>query len=133
MSLTGNDTPSRGVWVGLVLTWFARMLAGAQSMAARGIRGSRDVALRWRRPAAGLLLSTTLITVTAIGIGFYHIYLDRTNLPDLEPFVRFGAMHGSGSTRQLISLDVVEHPARVPTSTTASRDQHGLSVFLFLL
>ena len=89
MSLTGNDTPSRWGWVGLFLTWFRRMPAGAQAMAARGIRGGRYAALHWRRSAAGLLLFTTLITVTAIGIGFYHIYFDRTNLPDLEPFVRF--------------------------------------------
>ena len=58
-------------------------------MAARGIRRGRDAALRWRRPAAGLLLSTALIAAILAGIGFYRIYLDRTNLPDLEPFVRF--------------------------------------------
>jgi len=88
MSLTGNDTRSRWDWVGLFLTWFRRMLAGDQAMAARGIPGSRDAALRWRRPAAGLLLCMTLLAATIV-VGLYHIYLDRTNLPDLEPFVRF--------------------------------------------
>jgi len=58
-------------------------------MAARATRISRYALPRWRKPAAGLLLFTTLITVTVVGIGFYHIFLDRTNLPDLEPFVRF--------------------------------------------
>ena len=58
-------------------------------MAARGIRGSRHAALRWRRPAAGLFLCITPIAATLVGIGFYRIYLDRTNLPDLGPFVRF--------------------------------------------
>ena len=58
-------------------------------MATRAIRISRYTQTRWRRSAAGLLLFTTLITATVVGIGFYHIYLDRTNLPDLEPFVRF--------------------------------------------
>ena len=58
-------------------------------MAARGIRRSRYPTLRWTKPAAGLLLCTTLITATVVGIGFYRIYLDRTDLPDLGPFVRF--------------------------------------------
>jgi len=75
--------------VGPILTSFNRMLAGAQALAARGIRGSRDAALRWRRPAAGLLLCTTLVAAILAGVGCYHIYLDRTNLPDLESFVRF--------------------------------------------
>jgi len=44
---------------------------------------------RWSKPAPGLLLCTTVIMATFVGIGFYRIYLDRTNLPDLEPFVRF--------------------------------------------
>ncbi len=68
---------------------FKRMLAGARAMAARATRSSRYALPRWMKPAAGLLLFTTLITVTVVGIGFYHIYFDRTNLPDLEPFVRF--------------------------------------------
>jgi penicillin-binding protein 1A len=58
-------------------------------MAARATRISRYALPRWRKPAAGLLLFTTLITVTVVGIGFYHIFLDRSNLPDLKPFVRF--------------------------------------------
>jgi penicillin-binding protein 1A len=65
------------------------MLAGARAMAALATRISRYALPRWKKPAAGLLLFTTLITVTVVGIGFYHIYLDRTKLPDLEPFVRF--------------------------------------------
>jgi penicillin-binding protein 1A len=65
------------------------MLADARAMAARAIRISRYALPRWRKPAAGLLLLTTLITAGVAGIGFYHIFLDRTDLPDLEPFVRF--------------------------------------------
>jgi penicillin-binding protein 1A len=89
MSLTGKDTPSRRDWFCLFVTWFNRMLAGARALAARGIRGSRAAALRWRKPAAGLLLCTTLVAAVLAGVGFYHIYLDRTNLPDLDLFVRF--------------------------------------------
>ena len=58
-------------------------------MAARAIRISRYTQTGWRRSAAGLFLFAALITATVVGIGFHHIYLDRTNLPDLEPFVRF--------------------------------------------
>ena len=58
-------------------------------MAARATRISRYALPRWRKPAAAVLLFTTLITVALVGIGFYHIYVDRSNLPDLEPFVRF--------------------------------------------
>ncbi len=84
-----QNTPSRWDWVGVVLHGFRGVLACTQVMAARGIRGSRDAALRWRRPVAGLLLCTTLLAAILVGVGFYRIYLDRTNLPDLEPFVRF--------------------------------------------
>jgi penicillin-binding protein 1A len=58
-------------------------------MAARATRISRYALPRWRKPAAGLLLLITLTIAAVAGIGFYHIFLDRTNLPDLEPFVRF--------------------------------------------
>jgi hypothetical protein len=84
MRLTERDTPSRWHSVGLILTSFNRMLAGAQALAARGIRGSRPAALRLGRPAAWLLLCTTFVAAILAGVGFYHIYLDRTNLPDLE-------------------------------------------------
>ena len=65
------------------------MLAGARAIAARAIRIRRYTQTGWGRSAVGLFLFTALITATVVGIGFYHIYLDRTNLPDLEPFVRF--------------------------------------------
>ena len=87
MRLTERDTPSRWHSAGLIVTTFNRMLAAAR--AARGIRRSRYPTLRWRRTAAALLLCTTLMTATVVGIGFYRIYLDRTDLPDLGPFVRF--------------------------------------------
>src|ERR1700693_6070485 len=89
MSLTQNYTPPRRDRVGFARTWFKRMLAGAQAVVAHAIRSSRYAKLSWRTSAAGLLLCTTTITVTLVAIGLYHVYLDRTNLPDLEPFVRF--------------------------------------------
>jgi penicillin-binding protein 1A len=88
MRLTERHTPSRWHSVNLVLTWFDS-LAGTRERAARRIRGGRSAMLRWKRPAVGLLLGTTLITATLAVAGFYRIYFDRTNLPDVESFVRF--------------------------------------------
>jgi penicillin-binding protein 1A len=89
MRLTERDTPSRWHSVGLILTSFNRILAGAQTLAARGIRRGRYATLRWRRSVARVFLCTTALASILVGFGLYHIYLDRTNLPDLEPFVRF--------------------------------------------
>src|ERR1700733_12387729 len=88
MRLAGRDTPSRWHSVAPILTSFNRMLAGAQALAARGISIIRAAALQWKGPAAGLFLCITLATAVLVGIGFHRIYLDRTNLPDLEAFVR---------------------------------------------
>jgi hypothetical protein len=89
MRLTERDTTSRWHSVGLIITSFNRLLVGAHSMGARGIYCSRDAALRWRRPAVGLFLCIAITTSGLVGIGSYHIFLDRANLPDLGPFVRF--------------------------------------------
>ena len=35
------------------------------------------------------LMCTIVITAVLIAVVFYHIYFDRTNLPDIEPFARF--------------------------------------------
>ena len=45
--------------------------------------------LRWQSGVVYLLICTTVITATLVAVGFYHIYFDRTNLPDIEPFTRF--------------------------------------------
>jgi len=34
-------------------------------------------------------MCTTVTTAALIAAGFYHIFFDRTNLPDMEPFARF--------------------------------------------
>ena len=49
------------------------MLVGARAMAARAIRISRYTQTGWRSSAAGLLLCTTLITATVVGIGWVSI------------------------------------------------------------
>ncbi|MBF0100661.1 MAG: transglycosylase domain-containing protein [Desulfobacterales bacterium] len=35
------------------------------------------------------LICITLLTATLVTVGLYHIYFDRTNLPDIEKFIRF--------------------------------------------
>ena len=57
--------------------------------AARKIRCIHLGGLRWQSGVVRLLIFTTVITVTLVAIGLYHVYFDRTNLPDIEPFTRF--------------------------------------------
>ena len=35
------------------------------------------------------LMCTAVITAALAAVGFHHVYFDRTNLPDIEPFARF--------------------------------------------
>ncbi len=41
------------------------------------------------RAVVYLLICLTIITVALVAAGFLHVYFDRTNLPDIEPFTRF--------------------------------------------
>jgi penicillin-binding protein 1A len=67
---------------------FRRLQMGSLS-AARKIRWFRFGRLRWQRGVVRLLICTTVITAALVAAGFYHVYFDRTNLPDIEPFTRF--------------------------------------------
>ncbi len=71
-----------------LLNAFRRMQMGSLS-AARKIRCIRLGRLRWQSGIVRLLICTTVITATLATAGFYHVYFDRTNLPDIEPFTRF--------------------------------------------
>ena len=51
-----------------------------------GIRSIRLGKLCW---LVYPFICTALITATFVAVGFHHIYFDRTNLPDIEPFARF--------------------------------------------
>lgn len=57
--------------------------------AARKIRCIRSGRLRWQSGVVYLLISITVVTAAVVAVGFYHVYFDRTNLPDIEPFTRF--------------------------------------------
>jgi penicillin-binding protein 1A len=70
-----------------VLTCFRRLRVGARASA----RTVHSLArLCWAsRVARLLLLSTMVITFAFVAVEFHHVYLDRNNLPDMEPFTRF--------------------------------------------
>jgi hypothetical protein len=85
MRVTVHYTGSKWEMVSFLLTVFRRIVAGAKA-ATRGIRSSRYTKLR--RYSAAAFLVCTLSMVTFAAIGLHHIYLDQTNLPDLEAFVR---------------------------------------------
>lgn len=44
---------------------------------------------RWRSGVVRFLIFAMVIPVTLVAIGLYHVYFDRTNLPDLQRFIRF--------------------------------------------
>jgi penicillin-binding protein 1A len=45
--------------------------------------------MRWRRGVLYLAICTTVVTIALVAAGYLHVYFDRTNLPDLESFMRF--------------------------------------------
>jgi penicillin-binding protein 1A len=57
--------------------------------AVRQIRCIRSGKLRWRSIVVCLLICTIVITASPVAVGLHHVYFDRTNLPDIEPFTRF--------------------------------------------
>ncbi len=57
--------------------------------ASRRIRIVRFGRLQWRRGAVNLVIFTTPIIAALVSIGLYHVYFDRTDLPDIEALIRF--------------------------------------------
>lgn len=68
--------------------WFERMRVRAR-MAVRSIRKTRLRRLQWTSGPVRLLLGATTFAAVLAGAGFYHVYLDSSNLPDLGAFTRF--------------------------------------------
>ncbi len=71
-----------------IATWFRRMRVRALA-GARRIRNTRFVKRHWRRGVLNLLIFTMPILAALVTIGFYHVYFDRSDLPDIEAFTRF--------------------------------------------
>jgi len=69
-------------------TWFRRMRVSSLA-AARRIRSTRFAKRHWQRGILNLVICTTPIIAALVSIGFYHVYVDRSDLPDIEAFARF--------------------------------------------
>lgn len=75
--------PASDVW-----SWFCGWLVKARAEIRR-LLTTRVAELQWRSGVLNLLFCTASIFAALVSIGFYHIYFDRSNLPDLEAFARF--------------------------------------------
>jgi penicillin-binding protein 1A len=86
--LPAPDPHTRWDWATYIPTGFRRLRVRALA-AARRIRSTRLGRLRWPRGILYFVICTTVITVALVGAGVHHVYFDRTDLPDMEPFARF--------------------------------------------
>ena len=69
-------------------TWFKRLRARTLAAAGR-VRSIRFAKRPWQRYVLGLVFCTTPMVGAFASIGFYHLYFDRSKLPDMEAFARF--------------------------------------------
>ena len=58
-------------------------------VAVRRLRRTRLGRLDWTKGFIRLLIGTTAVTAVFAAAVLYHVYFDRSNLPDLEGFIRF--------------------------------------------
>ena len=86
--LPGPSRHTRWDWATYIPTWFRRVRVSALA-AARRIRSTRLGRLRWRRAVLNHVIFATAIMAALISIGFYHVYFDRSDLPDIDAFARF--------------------------------------------
>ena len=71
-----------------VRTWFHRLGVRARA-AVRSVRRTRLGRLHWTNGLLRLSLCITALASVLAAAGFYHVYFDRTSLPDLDGFTRF--------------------------------------------
>ena len=86
--LPAPDPHTRWDWTTYIATGFRRLRVRALA-AARRICSTRLGRLRGPRGVLYFAICTTVITVALVGAGVHHVYFDRTDLPDMEPFARF--------------------------------------------
>jgi penicillin-binding protein 1A len=86
--LPGRYPHTRRDWATYIPTGFRRMRVSALA-AARRLRSSRFAKRRWQSGVLIVVNCTTPITAALVSIGFYHVYIDRSDLPDMEAFARF--------------------------------------------
>ena len=76
--LTAPYSHSRWDSATYIPTWFRRMRVSALA-----------AARHWQRRVLKLVICTTTIIVALVSIGFYHVYFDRSDLPEIEAFAQF--------------------------------------------
>ena len=69
-------------------TWLRRVRVRAKA-AIRSIRRTRFGKLDWANPLVRLLVCTVAVAAVLAAAGVYHVYFDRSSLPDLRAFTRF--------------------------------------------
>jgi penicillin-binding protein 1A len=106
---------------------------------ARRLLSTRVAELHWQRSVINLVLCTAPICAALLSIGFYHVYFDRSDLPNVEPFARFefptiGIVYDAND-QPLVEL-AKEHrkitqyedlPAIVRDAIVATEDKHFFS------
>lgn len=86
--LPGPYPHTRWDWATYIPTWSRRMRVSALA-AVRRIRSIRFAKRHWQRGVLNLVICTAPIIAALVSIGFYHVYFDRSDLPDIEAFARF--------------------------------------------
>ena len=135
VSLSHPDTRRKPATVPL---WFRRCPVKALAEARRFL-STRVAELHWQRSVINLVLCTAPICAALLSIGFYHVYFDRSDLPNVEPFARFefptiGIVYDAND-QPLVEL-AKEHrkitqyedlPAIVRDAIVATEDKHFFS------
>jgi len=70
--------------VGAMAIRLRRLLAVARGFRLVGVTG-----VNWQRSAVNLALCGVSMVAVVASVGVYHVYFDRSELPDIEGFVRF--------------------------------------------
>jgi penicillin-binding protein 1A len=112
-----------------------RPSAAAWLRVARGRVAARLPAAGWRRAAYGAAAALVLLLLPAMGLA-YHVFFDRSGLPDIEPFIRFtpptiGEVYDARGTvlirlareyRRVVAYD--EIPAVLRHAILSAEDKH---------
>jgi penicillin-binding protein 1A len=126
--------PFGNLTVSAIATGLRRLLA-----VARRIRLARTARENWQRSILNLALCAIPMIAAVVSVGAYHVYFDRSELPDIEGFVRFefptiGTVYDANGT-PLIEL-AKEHrkishyediPPIVRDAIVATEDKHFFS------
>ena len=121
-----------------IAPWWRRLRVRALA-GARRIRSVRLGRPRWRRGVRNHVICATPIIAALVLIGFYHVYFDRSDLPDIEAFARFefptiGTVHDANG-QPLIELakeyrkitKYEDIPPIVRDAIIATEDKHFFS------